>query len=154
MQLRWTRLDGKNGHIAAMELLAQMVGVLPEIGKTPQGKPYFLDSDLHFSISHTKNHAFCAVSHRNVGIDAEEIGRRVNVQALLPMLSETEYLAVSASADPADAFLRIWVQKECYAKRTGRGMGHYLKDTRFDPSDVQIMDGCYVAIQEDEKNVV
>ena len=47
------------------------------------------------------------------------------------------------------ASARLWVQKESYAKLTGRGLGNYLKETDFDPADIQIIDGCYVAIMEE-----
>ena len=47
--------------------------------------------------------------------------------------------------------LRLWVLKESYAKLTGRGFGHYLKDTAFSPDDpaIQEIDGCYVALMEE-----
>ena len=35
---------------------------LPEIRITDRGKPYFPDSDWHFSISHTPKHAFFVLS--------------------------------------------------------------------------------------------
>ena len=152
MELRWTRLDHASGHDAAYGLLAQMVAPLPEIRKTEQGKPYFADSCLHFSISHTKSHAFCAVSSKNIGIDAEESHRVIDLKLAEKILSPTEKARFDAATDKSAALLRLWVLKESYAKLTGRGWGSYLHLTDFDPDDprVQTIDGCYVAVLEDK----
>lgn len=153
MALLWTRLEGRNGHDAAYALLARLAGSpLPEIRRTPRGKPYFPESDLHFSISHTRRHAFCCVSHRNVGIDAEEIGRDIDLRLADRLLSPYEKAVFDTAENKQDCLLRLWVLKESYAKLTGRGFGDYLKDTAFSPDDpaLQEIDGCYVAVLEGE----
>ena len=155
MRLAWTRLDGKDGHDAAYALLEQLVGTpLPPIRRTEAGKPYFADGGPHFSISHTTNHAFCCVSERKIGIDAEEIGRRVDLRLADKFLSPYEKTLFDAAMDKQDCLLRLWVLKESYAKLTGRGIGNYLKSTDFSPDDprIQIIDGCYVAVLEGENH--
>ena len=149
MELIWARLDGRDGHTVGRELLRELVGELPEIRVTQRGKPYFSGKDLHFSISHSKNHAFCCVSSRNVGIDAEETDRSVDLRLAERILSDRELIRYQAAEDKRDTLLRLWVQKECYAKLTGRGWGSYLYQTDFDPANVQIIDGCYVAVMEE-----
>ena len=151
MKLLWQRLDGRDGHTVGRELLAQMVNPLPEIALTERGKPYFVTGDLHFSISHTKNHAFCVVSHGNIGIDAEECDRSVRENIAKKVLSSAEFARWERAEDRNEALLRLWVLKESYAKLTGRGLGEYLYQTDFDPWDsrVQIIDGCYVAVMEE-----
>ena len=153
MKLLWTRLEpGISGHDAAYRLLARLVGQpLPEIRRTEQGKPYFPEGKCHFSLSHTVRHAFCCVSERNVGIDAEEIGRKIDPRLGKRWLSESERARLEAARDREDALLRLWVLKESYAKLTGRGIGNYLKDTDFSPEDprIQVLDGCYVAVMEE-----
>ena len=152
MRLAWTRLDGKDGHDAAYALLEQLVGTpLPPIRRTELGKPYFADGGPHFSISHTTNHAFCYVSERNIGIDAEEIGRRVDLRLANKILSVGEKALFDTAMDKQDCLLRLWVLKESYAKLTGRGIGNYLNRTDFSPDDlrIQIIDGCYVAVLEE-----
>ena len=151
MRMLWTRLEGSSGHEAAYALLARLVGTpLPPICRTESGKPYFADGAPHFSVSHTKNHAFCCVSQRNIGIDAEEIGRIIDLRLAEKFLSPAEKARFDAAEDKADALLRLWVLKESYAKLTGRGIGNYLKDTDFSPDDprISVMDGCYVAVIE------
>lgn len=151
MRMLWTRLEGRSGHEAAYALLAQLAGTpLPPISRTAQGKPYFSAGGLHFSISHTKKHAFCCVSERNIGIDAEEIDRAVDLRLAEKFLSSAEKARLDAAADKADTLLRLWVLKESYAKLTGRGIGNYLKNTDFSPDDprIQTIDGCYAAVLE------
>ena len=153
MKLAWQLLDGKSGHTAGRELLHNLCGgTLPEIRHTEQGKPYFPDSDLFFSISHTKNHAFCCVSFKNVGMDAEECDREIDLRLAEKFLSFPERERFVAAADKHACLLRLWVLKEAYGKLLGKGIGNYLRDTDFSPDDprIQIIDGCFVAVIEDK----
>ena len=154
MFLLWEALDGRDGHQVGRALLAKLYAqatneTLPEIAVTDRGKPYFPGGKWHFSISHTKHFAFCALSDRNIGLDAEEKGRAVSPAMLEKFTSATEKSRLGD--DPQDSFLRLWVLKEADAKLTGRGMGNWLKDTDFDPYDprIQEINGCYVAVLEE-----
>ena len=151
-------LNGRSGHDVGRELLARLYlqatgREVPSIAITPQGKPYFPDGQWHFSISHTKNFAFCVLSQWNVGLDAEEKGRPVSSTMLEKFLSDKE--KAHLGADPQDVFLRLWVLKEAEAKLTGRGMGNWMKNTDFDPFDqrIQEINGCYIAVLEEENAV-
>lgn len=157
MRIAFARLNGRDGHTVGRELLAKLCGGnVPEIAETKLGKPYFVNSKFHFSISHTKFHAFCCLSENNVGLDAEEMDRRVSPALAKKILSETERRRHAAAADPDAAILRLWVLKEAYAKLLGKGLGDYLYQTDFDPADPRIMiiDGCYVAVMEEKENAV
>ena len=154
MFLLWEALDGRDGRSVGRELLAklymQATGEnLPAIAVTEKGKPYFSDNPWHFSISHTKNFAFCALSRQNIGLDAEEKGRTVSAAMVEKFTSDAEKSRLGD--DPQDAFLRLWVLKEADVKLTGRGMGNWLKNTDFNPFDqrIQEINGCYVAVLED-----
>ena len=153
MRLKWERLDGRSGHEVGRQLLGQLYREetgeeLPEIRIAPRGKPYFLDSSLHFSISHTKEHAFCVLAECPVGIDAEEKDRRINLRLAEKILSEPERKRFESAADQRDALLRLWVLKEAAGKLTGEGVNGYPNHTDFDPCDprIQEIDGCYVAV--------
>lgn len=148
MELQWRRLFGENGHEAGRDVLRALVGgELPEILLTPNGKPYFAGNMPHFSISHTPNYVFCCVSDRNIGIDAEEMDRRIDIRLAKRILSPSEL----EKYDGTEAMLlKFWVLKEAYAKLTGRGLGNYLNETDFDPETVQIIDGCFVAVLEED----
>ena len=157
MHLQWVRLDGADGPNAGRSLLAQMYAEatgqpMPSIAVTGSGKPYFLQDTLHFSISHTPCHAFCCLSRTNVGIDAEEESRQVDLRLAERYFSQNEQARLAAAEAPRKAFLRIWVLKEAYAKLTGHGIGNYLKNTDFSPDDPRIsqIDGCFVAVITEE----
>lgn len=158
MFLLYEALNGRDGHSVGRELLARLYAQatgekLPDIAVTPQGKPYFPNGNWHFSISHTKNFVFCALSDRNIGLDAEEKGRAVSPVMIEKFTSDGEKSRLGN--DPQDAFLRLWVLKEADAKLTGRGMGNWLKNTDFDPFDqrIQEINGCYVAVLEEDDAV-
>ena len=136
MKLIWKKLDNEDGHSAGRQLLEQLYRqvtgcALPPIAVTDRGKPYFENSDWHFSISHTKNHVFCCVSRKNVGIDAEEMDRTVDLRLADRYLSDAEKTRLEAESDKNAALLRLWVLKEAYAKRNGKGLGNYLKETNY-----------------------
>lgn len=153
MELLWQRLEGRSGHEVGRQLLRQLWGgQLPQIAVTPKGRPYFPDEPFFFSISHSKNHAFCVLSRRPVGIDAEEADRDIDLRLAEKILSPAEKGRYLAAPDRRAALLRLWVLKESWAKLTGKGWGPYLYRTDFSPDDPRIteIDGCFVAILEDE----
>lgn len=157
MQIAWKALNGRSGHEAGRALLEKLYRQetgcdLPRILVTSRGKPYFPDDTLHFSISHTKNHAFCCIGRENVGIDAEEADRPMDLRLADKILSDGEKRRFQAAADKRAALLRLWVLKESYAKLTGRGWGSYLYETDFSPDDprISVIDGCYLAVMTEK----
>ena len=145
------------GHEAGRKLLEQMVcgytgQPMPPIAVTERRKPYFPGSDLHFSISHSKGHVFCALSRSPIGIDAEEADRPISSALAEKILSPGEYAQWQRAADPRKALLTFWVLKEARAKCTGEGLRGYPNDTNFSLDDprVQQIGGCLVAVIEGE----
>ena len=124
---------------------------IPAIRVTPRGKPFFQDSTVHFSISHTKTQVFCVLSDRPVGIDAEDLDRPIRLELAEKILSPTEISYYEQSRDKRDTLLRFWVLKEAAAKCSGEGLRGYPNHTDFSPEDsrIRVMDHCYVAIIED-----
>lgn len=156
MRIAHCLLQGLSGHEAGRKLLAQLYREetgqeLPEIRIGEHGKPYFSDSSLHFSISHTKSHAFCVLSEKNVGIDAEELTRKVHLPLADKIFSPGERLQYDAAADKERAFLAFWVLKEAEAKLTGEGLRIYPNHTNFSLDDPRVteIDGCLVAVLEE-----
>ena len=125
---------------------------MPPIAVTERGKPYFPHSDLHFSISHSKGHVFCALSHNPIGIDAEEADREISLALGKKILSQWEYAQWQRATDPRKALLTFWVLKEALAKCTGEGLRGYPNHTNFTLEDprVQQISGCLVAVIEGE----
>lgn len=151
-------LNGQTGHEAGRQLLAQLyreavADALPPIAVTPSGKPYFPDSPWHFSITHTPRHAFCVLAKVPLGIDAEELDRKITPRLASYILSPCEQAQYDAAPDRQKALLTFWVLKEAAAKCTGQGIRSRPNKTNFSLSDsrVQEIRGCLVAIitQED-----
>ena len=149
-------LNGLSGHEGGRRLLKDLWqthigGELPEITVTERGKPYFVDSDWFFSISHTKKHAFCALSDVPVGIDAEEKDRNIHLCLAEKILSPAEKAQFDRAEDKRLALLTFWVLKEAAAKLSGEGLKGYPNHTNFSLEDPRVLetDGCIVAILEE-----
>ena len=145
------------GHAAGRNLLKEMVETIslapmPNILTGHRGKPYFETGDLHFSITHTKHHVFCAVSDRPVGIDAEELDREVPAKLVSKILSPFELAQYEKAADPSLALLTLWVLKEAYLKYLGTGINGWPNHTNFSLDDPRVTQqhGCLVAVVQEE----
>jgi phosphopantetheinyl transferase len=153
MLLAHAEIQPGQGHAVGRSLLAQLYrqhtgNPMPEIATTKLGKPYFIESDLHFSITHTDHHVFCALSERPIGIDAEEITRALKPALAEKLLSPEEKAQFDAAADQQKALLTFWVLKEAEAKRTGKGIGLHPRHTDFALPDARVFetDGCILAV--------
>lgn len=123
--------------IAARGMLKRILGAY--LARAPEeirliygarGKPAIddalLDGSLRFNLSHTHQSALVAVaSGREVGVDLEDISRRVEaeqiVDQLLTVREQAVYRAVPQAARQ-ELFLRYWTCKEAFAKATGEGL--------------------------------
>lgn len=153
MKIASCALAGRTGHEAGRALLAALyrkeTGLdLPPIAVKAGGKPYFPGSDWHFSISHTPRRAFCALSRREIGIDAEELDRNVNLALAEKILSPGEKAQFDAAPDKRRALLTFWVLKEAAAKLSGEGLRGFPNHTNFSLDDPRVreIEGCVVAI--------
>ena len=151
--LEFERILPGQGHAKGRALLAKMYEArfgktMPEILVADRGKPYFADESAYFSISHTKNHVFCALSDRPVGLDAEETDRQIDLRLADKILSPAEKEAYDRAENKTQALLRLWVLKEATAKFSGEGLKGYPNKTDFSIDDprVKVIDGCFVAV--------
>ena len=156
MRIRFCRLSGETGHEAGRRLLGEAYRAetgedLPEIRVTDRGKPYFPDRSWHFSISHTKKHAFCVLAKHNVAIDAEELDRKIHGKLAEKILSPMEKRQFAAAENKEKALLTFWVLKEAAAKLSGEGLRGYPNHTSFSLEDPRVteLDGCILAVMEE-----
>jgi len=141
------------GHAAGRTLLAKLYRQhtgksLPKIALQSGGKPYFPEVSLHFSITHTPRHVFCALSDRPVGIDAEELSRPVNLHLADKLLSPGEKLQYDAADNKEETLLRFWVLKEAQGKLTGEGVRPWPNHTEFRADDprITVTEDCLLAV--------
>ncbi len=89
----------------------------PQIARSENGKPYLKNGNtpLFFSVSHTADRLYIAVSDENVGIDAERATRQVDYAPILKRFSAEERAEISSSSD----FLVHWTVKESAVKWLG-----------------------------------
>lgn len=88
---------------------------LPEITKTPAGKPYFpACPGLHFSISHTDTRVLCAAAAFPIGADIQDI------RTLRPGVAERVCTAEELAQFD---FFDLWTLKESYIKLYGGTLG-------------------------------
>ena len=156
--MEYRTIKAGEGHAAGRSLLKEMVerftgAPMPEIRLSERGKPYFAQGELQFSISHTKDHVFCALSDRTIGMDAEELGRDISLNLARKILSPGELAQYEEAEDKRIALLTFCVLKEAQAKCDGTGLQGYPNHTDFSLADprVTIIDGCLVAVIEKEK---
>ena len=155
MILETGELKGRTGHEAGRALLEELYRretgeAMPEIRIAEGGKPYFARSDWHFSITHTHRRVFCALSRRPVGIDAEELDRKINLKLADRVLSPMERQQFDAAAHKEKALLTFWVLKEAAVKLAGTGLRGFPNKTEFSLTDPRVREweGCLVAVME------
>lgn len=112
------------------EVLAHYLSCGPRdvpIAHTEFGKPYVEDSDVTFSLSHSRGLALYAFARgRQIGCDIEWQDRRFAKQRTADLvLSKVEMEAWQALPDRqrTNAFFHYWTCKEAYLKAVGIGLG-------------------------------
>lgn len=88
------------------------------------GKPYFKNSKINFSISHSDEYVACALAGCDVGCDIEKV-KDINLGIAKRFFTESEYLDIISKPSNDlmnDCFFRYWTLKESFIKATGRGM--------------------------------
>lgn len=109
-----------SGSYAAWNLLYQVLlenDIAPgTVSFTPDGKPYFVENHVFFSLSHTIS--VCAVSVADVptGIDVERTDRKIPERVLRKTFSPAEY------REYKDNPVVGWCRKEAACKISGRGL--------------------------------
>lgn len=94
-----------------------------KILRTENGKPYFKDCPLLFSVSHSQDLALIAVCESRVGVDMELIRKR-DFDAVLKRFSEREQEEIGGDTLK---FLRNWTVKEAFIKMLGGTLAEDLK---------------------------
>lgn len=103
-----------------------------EFARTEKGKPFCKNSDIFFSISHSKDCVACAIDEKNIGIDVEYIRPvEMRVTRIACTDSDRKYIFGRSDIDtekiePTDEILKrfftVWTAKEAYFKFLGTGI--------------------------------
>lgn len=119
--LRLKNDDDKRRSLGAELLLKKATGH-NDHALTGNGKPYFPDGSVYFSLSHCGKYAVCAVSDAPVGVDIElarNNALRLSERFFLPDEAEL----VQRAQAPEAEFCRLWTLKESYIKAADLRLG-------------------------------
>lgn len=140
-------LSGSHGSAFGAFLLAAAYadyvgsGALPLLKRLLGGKPIFGDDpNLHFSISHSRTHVFCALSRHPVGVDTQEH------RQLRP--GTVEKLCTPQELSGLD-FFEIWTLRESFFKLRGSGDLRTLRFYRQEGRLVPPEDGVFCHLYSD-----
>lgn len=132
------RLQSVEKKLLSMGVFLLLTDVLGKRGISPEeiefsynanGKPTLTHfPNVHFSLSHSGNTVFCAVSDAAVGCDVERI-RRIDLNIISRFFSPGEQAQIEAQPTQADKekmFFRLWTLKESFIKMTGKAIASLL----------------------------
>ncbi len=114
--------DGDRRRSLGAELLLEKVTGSCGYSLTENGKPYFPDSGVFFSLAHCGDYALCAVSDQPVGADIE-LARTGPLRLAERFFLADEAELVRSSQSPGDEFCRLWTLKESYIKAADLRLG-------------------------------
>ena len=112
--------ERRTQHLAVRLLFKLMMpeADLSQLVMADNGKPYLLGLPFHFSFSHCKGYAACAVDDQPVGIDIEIIHPRISKVAH-KFLNDSEKAMIAAldEKDQLNQLAFLWAAKEAMYKK-------------------------------------
>ena len=95
---------------------------VPNVKVHNNGKPYLVNSDLYFNISHSQRYVVCAIGEEELGIDIQ-FHKRDDTDALARRtMSAGQWQEYQEALDKNKFFYDLWAKKESYLKYTGKGL--------------------------------
>ncbi|WP_343796375.1 4'-phosphopantetheinyl transferase family protein [Gaetbulibacter jejuensis] len=111
---------------------------------TKYHKPFFIESDLKFNISHSGNMAVCAISDEfEIGIDVELMNEIV-VKSFKTHMTSYEWKKINDEEDEICAFYKYWTNKEAVVKAYGKGLSLPLKSFEIINGKVSIKNSSFL----------
>jgi 4'-phosphopantetheinyl transferase len=99
------------------------------------GKPFLVEEDLQFNLSHSSEHGLLAVTPRTeIGVDIEGMSRKVDTGGIAErFFSEREAGELFSLEDEHQrhGFFNLWTRKEAWLKATGIGITEGLNKVEF-----------------------
>ena len=122
-----------------------------EIGKN--GKPYLVNTDLQFNLSHSGDFLLIAVTKKNeIGVDVECVRKKQDFLSLAERFFTTsEYEAIKklSSENQVAAFYRCWTRKEAFMKATGLGLSFGLSEFEVAVENLLLTNSALLSIKKD-----
>lgn len=98
-----------------------------KIELSEHGKPFLAAvNNFHFNISHSSNLLLIGFAPQKVGVDLEQLNRKIDFEAIIKRFFSTyeqqKWQTIEA-CNKAASFCRAWTRKEAYLKALGIGLG-------------------------------
>ncbi len=119
-----TKLELLASGLLAKKAVSLVFGIEnPGFVKNEFGKPYIAGHEnCFFNISHSGKRAICALADSECGVDIEKIEAPAQMDMIAgKFFSIYERNAIMLSANPVEAFTRLWTLREAYVKMRGKG---------------------------------
>lgn len=116
---RYNCLFGKLMVYMGSHLFGYKTFKFEKILKDTYGKPYMVDSDFNFNISHSGNTVVCVFSKQEIGVDIEEIND-IEFDLFEDVFTAQELSDIRSQG--LDKFYEYWTKKESVIKAIGKGM--------------------------------
>ena len=95
-----------------------------DVATDKHGKPYFVNSDLKFNLSHSGRYVLAAVSDYEIGIDIQK--KKADKHRIAEknfLQGECAYINAGANDEERhQRFCEVWTLKEAYLKNIGLGL--------------------------------
>lgn len=118
---QWRVLGGKLLLKDALDS-ASVKSSLEELKFTDKGKPFFIDSDFKFNISHSGDMVVLVTAeNQECGVDVE-LHRNINFKDLKSKFTDKEWSIIMNAEDSQKQFFHFWSIKESIIKADGRGV--------------------------------
>jgi len=144
-EVRLSYISSQGGIRRLLALYLQSSPSEVKILREERGKP-FVAGGPHFNISHSAGRVFAAFSDAPVGLDVENLARKVSVEALADKFffeDERAHIQSAEKRERKHLFLRYWVCKEASVKLSGDGIYYGLRDAHIILSDGSRAHGHY-----------
>ena len=98
--------------------------------RTPDGKPFFSDCPVQFSLSHCRGMVCCGLSDSPLGVDVES-PRPFSRRLVERVCTQEELAWLEAQPDRERGFLVLWTLKESVMKLSGKGIAYGFQQAAF-----------------------
>ncbi len=118
-----------------------------KLAQGKSGKPYVVNCNIEFNVSHCEEIVVCAINNTPVGIDIEKI-KPINPSIIKKFFTPTEQEYIFGKSPCVEAFstelnemqlkrfFECWTAKEAYLKYTGEGLTDNLSTLEIDKTHI------------------
>lgn len=94
------------------------------------GKPYFADhSELYFNISHSNAYLILACSHKEIGVDIEQVRKELpKFPERMLSAADFQFFQRQEEQQKSQIFFELWTRKESYIKLHGDSIFRKAKE--------------------------